>query len=128
MAIADPDKIWPELEATGVEEVHKKLAMKLYAEYKIPVIEEWLRRKDYPTYMYHEFEAPNGQIFKAHEVPSLEKKGWVDSPTKFGKGFRSKSRRAVRAAFQFYASHWQWVIGTIVALLAIWIQYITSGK
>lgn len=46
MPIADPVKIWPELEREGVDEVRKKLAMGAYARYKIPVIEEWLRRNE----------------------------------------------------------------------------------
>ena len=46
MPIPDPDKIWPDLEQSGVDEVRKKLAMGAYAKYKIPVIEEWLRRKE----------------------------------------------------------------------------------
>jgi hypothetical protein len=45
MPIPDPDKIWPKLEQLGVDEVRKRLAMGVYAKYKIPVIEEWLRGK-----------------------------------------------------------------------------------
>ena len=46
MPIPDPDKIWPTLEKAGVEKVKKRLAMGVYARYKVPVIEEWLRRKE----------------------------------------------------------------------------------
>jgi hypothetical protein len=46
MPIPDPDKIWPKLEELGVDEVRKRLSMGVYAKYKIPVIEEWLRRKE----------------------------------------------------------------------------------
>lgn len=46
MPIADPNKIWPKLENDGPDEVRKKLAMGVYAGYKIPVIKEWLRRKE----------------------------------------------------------------------------------
>lgn len=45
MPVADPNKIWPQLEQDGAEEVRKKLAIGVYARYKIPVIEEWLRRQ-----------------------------------------------------------------------------------
>ncbi len=81
----DPDKIWRKLERDDdVDEVRKKLAMGVYGNQKITVVEEWLRRKDEelnaPTYMYHEFEAPKGKVFKASEVPSLRKEGWVDTP------------------------------------------------
>jgi hypothetical protein len=46
MPIADPDVIWPKLEKLGVEEVRKKLAMGLFAPYKLLIIQEWLRRKE----------------------------------------------------------------------------------
>ena len=46
MPIPDPDKIWPKLEQLGVKEVRKLLSMGVYAKHKIPVIEEWLRRKE----------------------------------------------------------------------------------
>jgi len=46
MPIPDTDKIWPKLEESGVDEVRKRLSMGVYAKYKIPVIEEWLRRKE----------------------------------------------------------------------------------
>lgn len=46
MAIPDPDEIWPKLDELGADEVRKRLAMGVYGEHKIPVIEEWLRRQD----------------------------------------------------------------------------------
>lgn len=46
MPIPDPDKIWLKLEQLGVDEVRKRLLMGVYAKYKIPVIEEWLHRKE----------------------------------------------------------------------------------
>ena len=46
MPIPDPDKIWPKLEQLGVDEIRKRLSMGVYAKYKIPVIKEWLRRKE----------------------------------------------------------------------------------
>ena len=46
MPIPDSDKIWPKLDQLGVEEVRKRLSMGVYAKHKIPVIEEWLRRKE----------------------------------------------------------------------------------
>lgn len=49
MPIPDPDKIWPKLEKDGVDEVKKKIAMGVYANYKIPIIEEWLRRKEHQS-------------------------------------------------------------------------------
>jgi hypothetical protein len=46
MPIPDPDKIWPELDQLGVNEVRKRLSRGAYSKYKIPVIEEWLRLKE----------------------------------------------------------------------------------
>lgn len=90
MSIPDPDKIWPKLEEHGVDEVRKMLSMGVFADYKVPVIEGWLRRKaketvdpDAPTYMYHEEQAPEGRVFRASEVPELERSGWVDTPAGF---------------------------------------------
>ena len=136
MPIPDPDELWPKLEKAGVDEVRKRLAMGVYAHYKIPVIEEWLRRKEVeakekenaPTCMYHEQEAPSGEVFPASKVPELERKGWVDSPAKFGKGFRGRSRRVIRTLLNFWLQHWKWIITTALAALGIWIVYIKAGK
>lgn len=46
MPIPDPNKIWTKLEKLGIDEVRKQLSIGVYAKYKIPVIEEWLRRKE----------------------------------------------------------------------------------
>lgn len=45
MPIPNPDKIWPKLEEAGEDEVRKRLSMGVYADYKLPVIKEWLRQK-----------------------------------------------------------------------------------
>jgi hypothetical protein len=45
MPIVDKDKLWEKLEKTGESEVRIKLATGVYGEWKIPLIEEWLRRK-----------------------------------------------------------------------------------
>lgn len=123
MPIADPEKIWPKLEQAGVEEVRKKVAMGVYADYKIPVIGEWLRRKEEernaPTYMYHEFEAPEGKVFPASEVPTLERAGWVDTPAKFGKGLRSKWLRASLILSSFWGQHWKWIVTTLLTVIGI---------
>lgn len=39
MPMPNTDKIWPELDKLGVEEVRKRLAEGAYAQYKIPVIQ-----------------------------------------------------------------------------------------
>jgi len=123
MAIVDPNELWPKLEQDGVPEVRKKLAMGVYAQNKKPIIEEWLRRKekelDAPTYLYHECEAPKGKIFRASEVPSLEKIGWVDNPDKFGRGFRSRSQRILIPLSRFWLKHWKWIIGAVAVPIII---------
>jgi hypothetical protein len=45
MPIPDKDELWAKLEKTGESEVRIKLASGVYGKWKIPLIEEWLRRK-----------------------------------------------------------------------------------
>lgn len=40
------DELWPKLEADGEAEVRKKLAERAYGPYKIPLVQEWLARKE----------------------------------------------------------------------------------
>ena len=54
------------------------------------------------TWMFHEIEAPAGKIFHVAEVLQLKGKGWVDTPSKFGKGFRSRYRRILIAVRTFW--------------------------
>ena len=132
MPIPDPDKIRSKLEQEDIEEVRNKLLMGAYAKYKIPTVKEYLRQKEKeqntPTYMYHEVKAPEGIIFPASEVLKLERTGWVDTPAKFGKGFRARTRRVINVLSQFWINHWKWIIGSLIALLAILVQYITVKK
>ncbi len=130
MAIGKLDQLHSKLERDGVEEVRRKLTLGSYAQRKVAIIEEWLRRKEEelnaPTYMYHEFEAPEGKIFKASEVPDLERAGWVDTPAKFRKGFRSWFRKSFRVLINFWANHWKWTIGIVIAIVGIIATYIKS--
>ena len=104
--------------------------MGVFSRRKIPLIKEWIRLKeeevDNPTFMYHEFEEPKGRIFKASEVQLLEKSGWVDSSAKFGKGFKSRTRRSINTAKIFWLAHWKWIIGTILAIVGLAIAW-TKG-
>jgi len=80
MPIPDKDKLWAKLEETGESEVRIKLASGVYGKWKVPLIMEWLRRKeDRGTNMsiYEEavgFERRVAAIFRAlgakveHEV------------------------------------------------------------
>ena len=46
MPIPDKDKLWAKLEETGESEVRIKLASGGYGKWKVPLIKEWLRRKE----------------------------------------------------------------------------------
>jgi hypothetical protein len=46
MPIPDKDKLWAKLEETGESEVRVKLASGVYRSSKVPLINEWLRRKE----------------------------------------------------------------------------------
>jgi acyl carrier protein len=70
MPIPDPDKIWPKLDEVGIDEVCRRLSMGVYADYKIPVIEEWLRRHD--NYKNQSGEKPNRS--KAITIPEQKSK------------------------------------------------------
>jgi hypothetical protein len=54
------------------------------------------------TWMFHESEAPAGKMFHVSEVFQLKDKGWVDTPAKFGKGFRPRYRRMLLAIRTFW--------------------------
>jgi|GEM_PF-2258403 len=71
MTIPDPDNIWPELESIGVDEVRKRLAMGIYAQHKIPMIEEWLRQKDHAQEKNSEEES--GKNFSTQQVTKVDK-------------------------------------------------------
>jgi hypothetical protein len=77
MPIADPNKIWPKLEKLGPEEVRRKSAIGVYANYKIPVIEEWLRRKEEettaPAIIPHQTKKTEDKIYSPsrQQPPSL---------------------------------------------------------
>ncbi len=62
MTIPDPKKIWPELEKIGPDEVRKRLSMGLYANRKIPIIEEWLRRVEARQLKHKESEENGIQL------------------------------------------------------------------
>ncbi len=51
--------------------------------------------------MFHESEAPAGKMSHVDEVLQLKHKGSVDTPTKFGKGFRPRYRRILVAIRTF---------------------------
>ncbi len=46
--------------------------------------------KPYRTWVYHQIKLPKGKIIMSDEAERLYRKGWVDTPAKFGKGIRGK--------------------------------------
>lgn len=126
MPLVDPNKLWPKLNALGVDEVRKKLAAGAFGAWKRPAIEEWLRRAENlpkpDTYMYHETQAPEGKLFHSSQVESLNKVGWVDSPAQFGKGLRAKLRNHWRAVRGFLAKEWKWSVGIVIAVVGVLVK------
>lgn len=125
------------LEVSGFKEVRENLRYGRYKSWKIPYVEDWIKEKEEklnaPTCMYHEIKAPKGQHFKAHEVTSLEKKGWVDTPAKFRKGIRARARRPIKYLSQFWLLHWKFIISfttttilTIIGIYLLWLQLIKT--
>lgn len=46
MATTTPTKLWPELEQLGEDQVRQKLAQGCYRSENIPLVQEWLNRKE----------------------------------------------------------------------------------
>lgn len=45
------------------------------------------------------------------------KRARVDTPAKFGKGVRSRSRRILHSLSQFWIRNWKWIITTLLTAL-----------
>lgn len=89
MPIPDPDKIWPKLEQLGIDEVRKRLSMGCYAKFKIPVIEEWIRRKEIDAKKFDHIKSDkehrnamvstNPKAFISYSWDDDDHKKWVKS-------------------------------------------------
>ncbi len=88
--------------------------------------EKDINKDDPRTCVYHEVKAPKGIVVPASEARKLYKKGWVDTPAKFGKGIRSKTRRIIKILSRFCLSHWKWIITTIFVILGLYLTYLQS--
>lgn len=100
MAIADPSKLWPKLEKDGVVEVRKKLAMGVYAKYKVPVIREWLVNKK------NEQNQPTDKQLDVEEFePSKE--------------LRNRFLKYKYILIEFWSDHWKWIIGAVIVPIFI---------
>lgn len=90
--------------------------------------EKDINKDDPDTFVYHEVKAPSGVVVPASEARKLYKKGWVDTPAKFGKGIRSKSRRIIKALSRFWLSHWKWLIGILISIISLYLTYLQIMK
>jgi len=114
-----------ELEEDGLAKVKENLRHNRYSPpWKILYVEDWIKEKEAPTYLYHELKAPTGHFFKAHEVAKLKKQGWVDSPTKFGKSSKSKATRLKITVVAFWKKEWKWILGFIATIIVLYIVYL----
>lgn len=70
--------------------------------------------QEYPKYLYHPTEAPQGRVFKsAVETKGLSRRGWVDTPAKFPK----PSRLAV--ATKTWWTQWEWAVKAFAVILGL---------
>ena len=119
-------KFYQSLENEGYDEVRLKVANGNYGARKIKTVEEWLRHKeagnDAPTYIYHEIESPEGVVFPAYMCALFYKKGWVDTPAKFGRKIPITRRISsiVNMLVNFWLDHWKFIITSIIAIAAIY--------
>ena len=120
--------------SSSIQELKKCLESGLLESWKIPYIEELIEQKENeainaPTFMYHRSKAPKGQVFKAHEALTLERKGWVDSPAKFREGFFEKIYRLVIGPlFKFWCKEYKWILGFIATLITLYLAYLKIIK
>ena len=79
------------------------------------------KEADDRVFVYHQTKSPNGTTFKRAEAEKRLRKGWVDTPAKFGKGLRGKWYNFVnywkKTIKKFWCNHWQWIINTVIFVL-----------
>jgi hypothetical protein len=112
----------------SIEEIKAVLQYHKPEDWETSYLEAWLHHKEEeaknkPILLYHCRKAPEGKLFKAYEVPALEKKGWVDSPDKFREGIICKIRnlikRIIKSLWTFWSKHWPILLPIIVAFFGI---------
>ena len=89
----------------SVQEIKDALQHYNPSDWRIPYLKALLQQKEEevrnkPTRMYHKSKAPTGKIFKLYEVPALEKKGWVDSPTSYPETIIEKTKKNIIDPFR----------------------------
>jgi len=79
------------------------------------------------TYVYHQIKSPDGKVVSAEEAETLYRKGWVDTPAKFGRGLTGRYHSFVQLLGRiplFLRKEWKWLLGFIVSLLGLYIAYL----
>ena len=119
-------KFFQSLENEGYDEVRRKYRNGNYGPRKVKAVEDWLGYReagnDTPTYMYHEIESAEGEVFPAYMCGLLESIGWLNSPSKFGGKIPIRRRvlSVVSMVVNFWLEHWKFIITSIIAIAAIY--------
>jgi len=117
------------LQNKSAKDIQDDLKRNIFSAKEKPYIEGYLKHKieeerNAPTHMYHRRKAPEGKTFKAYEVPALEKKGWVDSPSKIKKDVRDKFIDITKWIYAFWCKEYKWILGVIITLIGLYIAYL----
>ena len=78
------------------------------------------------TYVYHQIKSPEGKVVDSKEAEVLYRQGWVDTPAKFGKGFRGRYYSFLQFTElipPFLRVEWKWLLGFIVSIVSLCIAY-----
>jgi hypothetical protein len=114
---------------TSVKELQRDLHNNAFSEKERPYIERYLAQtiqeeRNVPIKLYHRRKAPNGKMFKAYEVPVLESKGWVDSPSKIKKDARDKCIDVLNSIYTFWCKEYKWILGVILSAITLYLAYL----
>jgi hypothetical protein len=88
---------------------------------------------DNRTWIYHQIKSPKGTIVTYSEAFKMLRKGWVDTPDKFGKGISGKwynfiifFLKIITTLKQFWLKYWQWIIGIVITIIFGLLNYLKS--
>lgn len=79
------------------------------------------------TWIYHQIKAPKGKVVLSSEADEYYKKGWVDTPAKYGKGIRGRIYSILMLRHPvtiFLKSEWKWLFGTAISIVALYIAFL----
>ena len=131
------DKLFSELDSLDSidgRKVHEIFRQHTFSKYKIKLYQEWIHQKperNYKTWVYHEFYLPKGKVVSLSEAVELYQKGWT-LPANFGKGlwgkwykFRAFLHTTLK---EFWLKHWQFLIGTTLTIIGLYIAWLAISK